>query len=334
MRCFAIIDGVSVRKGAHYVHVVSHGPQCLDGVTAAVVVARFHDDATVIPYFSSNSGIDQTLLSVDCQPASGRHSLWITDISWSKPAVDRHLAQLQKRGVAIYWIDHHRTAIERYRNGEIGSACSERVLDESYAAARLTFDFLSQRQKRPEVAAGLRQLVNMADDNDRWLHRIPGSRELAQAVSVLRDEEAYEELLHIGPEVAFTPLLQAALRRVETELRRSLALALASRTEHALPDGITLVSAVCDGYTSDIADRWNQGARQTVFAFYDLRSAGLSLRRSPDCHVDLSTVARRLGGGGHPAAAGCELPEARVRLATVVAGLVMPAVSNGSNRSS
>jgi oligoribonuclease NrnB/cAMP/cGMP phosphodiesterase (DHH superfamily) len=299
-----------------------------------VVVARFHGDDNVIPCFSSNSGIDETLLSVTCEPAAARHSLWITDISWTKPAVDHHLAQLQKRGVAIYWIDHHRTAIERYRSGEIGAACDERVLDESYSAARLTFDFLSRHQPRPDLAAELRLLVDMADDNDRWLHRIPGSRELAQAVSVLRDREAFEELLHIGPEVRLTPLLQDALRRVQIELRRSLALASASRTEHSLPGGTTLVAAVCDGYTSDIADLWNEGARQTVFAFYDLRSAGLSLRRSPDCNVDLSTVARRLGGGGHPAAAGCELPEARVRLAKVVATLVSPAIHDTTGRSS
>jgi nanoRNase/pAp phosphatase (c-di-AMP/oligoRNAs hydrolase) len=42
---------------------------------------------------------------------------------------------------------------------------------------------------------------------------------------------------------------------------------------------------------------------------FDLKSAAISYRRSPDCTVDLSAVASAFGGGGHPAAAGCEMPE-------------------------
>ena len=48
-----------------------------------------------------------------------------------------------------------------------------------------------------------------------------------------------------------------------------------------------------------------------MFALYDAKSLAVSLRRSPDCTVDLSRLAAALGGGGHAAAAGCELPELR-----------------------
>lgn len=334
MRC-AIIERVTLKKGIRYVHVVSHGPQCLDGVTAAVVVARYHADAEVRVSFSSNAAIDETLLRVRCEPRDASHSLWITDISWTDPAVDRHLTALRQRGVDIYWIDHHRTALQRWQSGAVLTSFTAQVLDESYAASRLTFDYLVRTRHDPEIAAGLERLVAMADDNDRWLHRIPDSRQLALAVSALDGEEAYADLLTVGPDVVLPPRLRAASERVDAEIQRSLAIAAASRTEQRIDAlDVLVVSAVCDGYPSEIADRWGKAARRTVYALYDVRGLGVSLRRSPDCLVDLSAVAAILGGGGHPAAAGCELALVRTTLAqavgTAVAEAVARAVDHGS----
>ena len=53
--------------------VVSHGPHCLDGVTAAAAVARyFEPSADVAATFASNSEIDRTLRAL--RPAKGRGS--------------------------------------------------------------------------------------------------------------------------------------------------------------------------------------------------------------------------------------------------------------------
>ena len=76
---------------------------------------------------------------------------------------------------------------------------------------------------------------------------------------------------------------------------------------------------MCDGHPSEIADAWGKRPRNTVFALYDAKSLAVSFRRSPDCSVDLSHVAAALGGGGHAAAAGCELPELRRVLAEALA---------------
>jgi nanoRNase/pAp phosphatase (c-di-AMP/oligoRNAs hydrolase) len=82
---------------------------------------------------------------------------------------------------------------------------------------------------------------------------------------------------------------------------------------------VTLVAALCDGHPSEIADAWGKRTPNAVFALYDAKSLAVSLRRSPDCTVDLSHVAAALGGGGHAAAAGCEVPELRTLLAEAVA---------------
>ncbi|MGH7821215.1 MAG: DHHA1 domain-containing protein, partial [Candidatus Binatia bacterium] len=107
----------------------------------------------------------------------------------------------------------------------------------------------------------------------------------------------------------YTPRMRDAHRKVEEEMRRSFAVAEASRRVIELPGGVSVVGAVCDGYPSEIADRWGKAIPNAVFVLFDLKSGAISYRRSPDCAVDLSKLAESFGGGGHPAAAGSEMPE-------------------------
>jgi oligoribonuclease NrnB/cAMP/cGMP phosphodiesterase (DHH superfamily) len=308
------------------VHVVSHGPHCLDGVAAAVAVARYYRGrADVVPHFAGNSEIDGALRTLELPRDA---ELWITDISWREPATDAHLRALAAAGVRIFWIDHHRTALERFRSGRVDVPFTDRVLSEEFAASRLTYEFLGKRlaaEGRSDPAfAALAPFVAMADDNDRWLHRVAGSRELAWTVRTL-GADAYPELVDVDERVAYSPRMKEALARVEAELKRSFEIANATRIERPLA-AATLVVAVCDGHPSEIADAWGKQVRNTVFALYDAKSLAVSFRRSPDCQVDLSQVAAALGGGGHAAASGTTLPEVRRELAEAVAARVVKAM--------
>jgi len=303
------------------VHVVSHGPTCLDGVTAAAAIARYHGDrAQVQARFASNSEIDSVLQALR-PDGGGERELWITDISWREPATDEHLRALARDGVRIYWIDHHRTALERVKAGRVDVPFADTVLSEDFAASRLTYEYLAARlasEGRQEPGfASFAPVVAMADDNDRWLHRVPGSRELAWVVRVL-GPEAYEDFLGLDERVVYTPRMQAARARVGAEIARSFAVANESRVEQ-FAAGVTVVAAVCDGHPSEIADAWGKETPNAVFVLWDATSLSVSLRRSPDCQVDLSKVAESLGGGGHAAAAGAELPDLRRIVAEIIA---------------
>jgi oligoribonuclease NrnB/cAMP/cGMP phosphodiesterase (DHH superfamily) len=306
------------------VHVISHGPHCLDGVAAAVAVARYHSgQADVISRFAGNNEIDRVLQGFD-PPGATDVELWITDISWREPATDAHLSRLATRGVRVYWIDHHRTALERFRRGDVHVPFAERVLSEEYAASRLVYEHLAARLRAegrvvPRFAA-FAPVIAMADDNDRWLHRVPGSRELAWTVRAL-GADAYDELLEVDERVTYTPRMAAARARVEAEIVHTFAVANATRTERRVGT-VRLVAAVCDGHPSEVADAWGKTTPNAVFALYDAKSLSVSFRRSPDCDVDLSRLAASLGGGGHAAAAGAELAELRGVLAEALAARV------------
>ena len=109
--------------------------------------------------------------------------------------------------------------------------------------------------------------------------------------------------------------------RVGAEIKRTFEVADRSRVERKIGD-VTLVAAVCDGHPSEIGDAWGKKLPNAVFALYDAKSLSISFRRSPDCTVDLSTLAQSLGGGGHPVASGAEQPNLRKAFADLVADVV------------
>ncbi len=317
---------------------MSHGPHCLDGVTSAVAVARFHAGIPVETRFANNPEIDETLQAVPLPPAGASQELWITDISWRDAATDAHLRTLAAAGTRIRWIDHHRTAIERLKRGALDVPLATMVVEDTYAASRLVYEHLKARLAAEggtpgggaDHAAGflaLEKLVALADDNDRWIHALAGSRELALTVGAMRDATAYHELLAVDAAVAYTPAMREAEARVTAEVAATHALAEKTRRERRVGD-VTVLAAWCAGYPSEIGDKWGKATHDAVVALYDTKSAGVSFRRSPASEVDLSRVAETFGGGGHAAAAGCKIPGMGERDADALADLVAGAVAN------
>jgi oligoribonuclease NrnB/cAMP/cGMP phosphodiesterase (DHH superfamily) len=294
------------------VHIVSHGPHCLDGVASAVAIARYYDGVDVRAQFSGNPKINEVIRGLCIEEPLADQELWITDISWTEPETDAFLRRLAEHGLKIFWIDHHRTAIERAKNGTIDVPFAHQIVDDRYAAARLVYDYLKDRlraEKRENPRfERFAPIVHLADDNDRWLHEAEGSWDLALTLRAMNGPEAFEDLLAIDDQLTYTPRMKAAYDRVAAELKHSFEVAEASRTETVVGD-VRVVAAVCDGYPSEIGDRWGRELPHAVFVFFDLQSGAISYRRSPDCDVDLSAVAAAFGGGGHPAAAGSEMPE-------------------------
>jgi oligoribonuclease NrnB/cAMP/cGMP phosphodiesterase (DHH superfamily) len=295
------------------VHVVSHGPHCLDGVASAVAVARYHAGLEVRPQFAGNPKINEVIRGLKLEEPLHDQELWITDISWTAPETDAFLRGLAERGLKIFWVDHHRTAIERCKAGVIDVPFALKIVDDRFSASRLVFEHLQQRLRaagrRNDAFERFAPVVRMADDNDRWLHQIPGSWELALTLRSMNGPEAFEDLLTIDEQVTYTPRMRSAHEKVAADMQRSLEVAERSRRVVDAAHGVTVVAAVCDGYPSEIGDRWGRETSNAVFVLFDLKSGAVSFRRSADCQVDLSAVAAAFGGGGHPAAAGCEMPE-------------------------
>lgn len=295
----------SVRRA---VQIVSHGPSCLDGVVAAAAVARFYEGQRVATRLVANNDSDSVLQEIELRTGGEDDEIWITDLSWNSTATGEHLTELAQRGARIFWIDHHRTAVGRAGAPEFKVPFAGRVLSEQYSAARLVFNYLRRRAATlPAVRARAFEefaaFAAIADDHDRWVHRIPDSKDWALAVQTLGGVESYREILRLR-EPKMTRRLRAALEAGREAMAKSLELARSSMVDRMLDNGLKVRSACCFGYSSEVAAALYEGQTRTVVALFDLRSQGVSLRRSADCEIDLSALARLFGGGGHAAAAG------------------------------
>lgn len=290
------------------IQIISHGPSCLDGVVAAAAVARFYDGQRVAARLVANNDSDRVLQELELRAGGEEDEIWITDLSWNQPATGEHLTELAQKGARIYWIDHHRTAVARAEAPEFRVPFAGRVLSEQFSAARLTFNYLRRRIAALSAARArgfeeFAPFAAIADDNDRWIHRIPESKDWALAVQTLGGPESYREILRLR-EPKMTRKLRTALEAGRQAMAHSLELARATMVDRKLANGITVRSACCFGYSSEVAAALYADQTRTVIALFDLRSQGVSLRRSADCEIDLSALARAFGGGGHPAAAG------------------------------
>jgi oligoribonuclease NrnB/cAMP/cGMP phosphodiesterase (DHH superfamily) len=301
-------------RGERTIEVISHGPSCLDGVMAAAAVYRFYQSLPVHVSLAANGESDRIIQDLKTQAGDRCDEIWITDLSWTSPDTAEHLNRLTRDGTRIFWIDHHRTAVSRANAPEFRVAFAGCVLSEEYSAAKLTFNFLRQFARESGDEAHLlsyerfEPFAELADDHDRWIHRIPGSADWALAVQTLGGIESYREIIRLR-EPKMSRKLKAALEIGRAAMEKSLEIAKATLVERKLENGLGLRSACCIGYSSEVASKLYDGQTHTVVALFDLRSLGVSLRRSADCAVDLSVLAQHFGGGGHPAAAGFAVEE-------------------------
>jgi oligoribonuclease NrnB/cAMP/cGMP phosphodiesterase (DHH superfamily) len=302
------------KSGERTIEVISHGPSCLDGVMAAAAVHRFYHGLRVHVTLAANGESDRIIQELKPRADGRCDELWITDLSWTSRETAERLNALARAGTRVFWIDHHRTAVSWSSAPEFKVAFAGRVLSEEFSAAKLTFNFLQQQalpaggKDHSSTYASFQPFVELADDHDRWIHRIPGSADWALAVQTLGGIESYREIIRLR-EPIMSRRLKAALESGRSAMGKSLEVANATLVERLLGNGLRVRSACCIGYSSEVASRLYEGQNQTIIALFDLRSLGVSLRRSADCAVDLSELAQHFGGGGHPAAAGFAVDE-------------------------
>ena len=303
------------RPDRRTIQVVSHGPSCLDGVMAAAAIKRFYIEERVITMLAANGDSDRIIQNLRSK-GGDEDEIWITDLSWTSAKTAEHLTNLVRNGARLYWIDHHRTAVSRADAPEFDVPFTGRLLSEEFSAARLTYNYLKERAEERGEQARLAEFerffpfVAIADDHDRWIHQVPESADWALAVQTLGGIDSFREIARLS-EPVMSRRLRLAFEAGKKAMDKSLDLAHATMVERPLDNGLRIRTACCMGYSSEVAAKLYEGQSHTVIALFDLRSLGVSLRRSADCEVDLSVLAHQFGGGGHAAAAGFAIADAK-----------------------
>ena len=89
-----------------------------------------------------------------------------------------------------------------------------------------------------------RRFAEIADDHDRWIHKIPESPDWALAVQTLGGIPSYREIIKLQ-EPKMSRRLREALRVAQDAMRRSMELADSTLVVRELGNGVTIRTACC-----------------------------------------------------------------------------------------
>lgn len=313
---------------------VLYHADCLDGFGAAYAAwCRFGDAATCRPMHHGEPW--------DLSDIAG-HTVFILDFSFPPEMLER----MASIATAVIQIDHHASALQAWA-GRLASG-AQRKLDFDHSAlplsihfdldksgARLAWEYFHPNQPVPLT-------IQHIEDLDMWRFALPGTREYCRAmrlqpfdfatwhqlISATPDNKAarYAEMLAQGS--AIEVFFQREVERLaESNLRMPArlrgepvdALQAVRHGQTVLSDGDSAWLAVPGLainapvlFASELGNRLSgqSGGVGLTWQLADDREIKVSLR-SQGSAFDVSAIAARYGGGGHPNAAGFRMPAPR-----------------------
>lgn len=269
--------------------------------------------------------------------------IYIVDLS-----VDDLMARPELRD-KIVWIDHHKSAIEKWedRKGPISGNPVPNFIGyriDGVAACRLCWQWfftmplmgdapLSSKEAFINRAVSEPELIRLAGEYDIWDHRDPDAKALQFGLRALDSE-------------AFTDLVNKQFRNSGSELDRGMAFSAirtAVKTGHAIKsycdkqndeysatfshtiqfDGLTFCALnIGQRGNSDLVRGGLKPEHQAIFAWrYTGKEVLVSLYHAPGHEdIDLSKIAVKYGGGGHRGA--CGFRTTLVQLDAMLASLI------------
>lgn len=263
------------RQDAAEKHLIIYHSNCPDGTCAAAVALRALPGATAIPALYGDAPPDVSGLEV-----------YVVDFSYPRNV----LFGMRERARSLTILDHHKSAAEDLA-GFPGA-----TFDMNRSGAGITWDHFFPGEDRPWIVA-------YVEDRDLWRYDLPDSRAINAWISTLplNEPEAWSKFLNGFPMDPHLTLLGQAIlayqkihaERVATTAERGSILGYdVPVVNAAYPLGSNVLEILYQG--EEFAARWQRGS-DGLYAY--------SVASGPD-NLDVSTIAREFGGGGHEHAAG------------------------------
>lgn len=252
-------------------------------------------------------------------------AIYIVDLS-----VDELMADLDLRD-KIIWIDHHKSAIEKWdatpSDSDSEPGCFKGIRIDGVAACRLCWQWFLRgeegydnnalsKQLFTDRLADEPELLRLAGEYDVWDHRDPDAKALQFGLRALseKDLRVLIESQFAGPERDFagygtTPLLAAissghAIKSYCDKQNDEYSAAYARTLKW---EGLTFCALnIGQRGNSDLLRGGLKPEHQAGFAWRHTGDAVMvSLYHVPGHeHLDLSEIAKKYGGGGHRGACG------------------------------
>lgn len=225
--------------------------------------------------------------------------VWIVDFSVPPDALTR----IADVATVVTVLDHHKTAVEKYAGFVAPDNVTLRIEEGDLSGVGMVAAFLG---------VVLSPLLEAIQDRDLWKFALPYTKPLCAALRAR--PLSFDALAELSPLpigdliVQGEAVLAYETRLVDDHERRVWSQVIASVTVPAvmcsLPQIVSeLGHSLCDGAPFAAVCAWEP----------DGRALRVSLRSRED-GADVSEIAKRFGGGGHPHAAGFTLRNGSVAL--------------------
>lgn len=268
--------------------VLYHG-KCPDGFGAAYAAwKKFGDSAEYIP-------VDHG----DAPPEGlGGREIYLVDFSYETAEHMDLLARTTKRLVAL---DHHKSS-RAFVEG-----VPEHVYDEKRSGASIAWRYFHPDTPIPS-------LITYLEDGDLYLYTLPETRDIFSLLLVLPFEfQAWDELM-LGLEDATKRVEILKKAKAYTEFFEALAQSSVERAKKVMFEGhevyfaVTHPNITMKSYVANLLYKKQPPFALVVTAHPN--GFGVSIRG--DSSVDVSVIATKYGGGGHPGSSGFFIPNGEV----------------------
>lgn len=265
---------------------------CVDGaVAAAIAYLRLGDDADYV-----SAKYQRPLEEAVTEERAREVEIYLVDFSF--PEDD--LVRLAGWAKSVLVFDHHKSALEGVRAAarRAGNLTAHLDLERCGASLAWAHFFPGELPSR---------FVALTEDYDLWRHRYPESRAVQACLFSWIGEDDPEtvrcvrDCMLTGSKMVESgeAILRANLKQVR---------ALARHPERVQIGEIEFLAVCAPVFQNDVCDLVAAGSPSGVVAAWGYADGRykVSLRRRGDLQIDVSEIARKFGGGGHPGAAGFE----------------------------
>lgn len=252
---------------------------CTDGAAAAAVIHRKYPQAHLIP-MNHGDKIETNLKN---------KTVFVVDFSFPLEVFQKMKSEAKQ----VFWYDHHKTAIPTQE------ALGWGTMDLSESGASLTWKMEYPQEEMPRMIAYVK-------DKDIWEWKLPHSREVTAA---LRDIEGilnpggqvWKNLIDQMDDQKFQKLVDAGAAALQSQKMR---IKEGSQKGFELDfHGYRTLAVNWSSESSEMGEYIykNLGYEVALIFYYTGKLWNFSLRSD---RIDVSEIAKKYGGGGHPGASG------------------------------
>ena len=278
------------------VFVVHHND--FDGIMGAVALYRLHSDEDFKSFPTSRRKFLETFKKAIKE---GPNLLYVVDIGPNESELDEIEALLREKNFELVWMDHHKWSDKIL---ETLSKYGEVIYDRSTCGAGLAARYA--KEKGADLCSCCEELVELSCDIDLWIRKDPRSEKMSVALGNERWRPYLIEKLWrcVGWDKDWEEAYEETINEMKEFLERVLDKAVTLKVDD-IEAIIVPITRKQIAWVSFLAEFLRQRKPYDVIIF-ESDVGSLHMRRGSE-KVDLSELAKLLGGGGHPAAAGASL---------------------------